>query len=176
MESERGVEMIFQHTWEKVLSGEKTVTSRLPKEGETALVVDTEMRGAAKIPVERVVPFDQVQKWDEVQTVYTASGRVKWRVGGIYAVQPSRNQKGVARIRILKMWREDVRYAKFGTLMDEGFSTPSALLEIWFKINDTPMSELYEAGDPRTLEFVQQMNARPKDRYDSWRLKFELVL
>lgn len=68
--------MIFQHTHELVMSGAKTESSRIAKDGETFAVVDGK------------------------PTVFTASGRIKYQVGQVRAVQPARTAKGIGLVRI----------------------------------------------------------------------------
>lgn len=83
--------MIFQHTHELVLSGDKTQTRRLVK------------------------PGDELHSWwenDRVgfrKAVQMDSGRIRWEVGRTYAVQPGRGQKAIARIRITDIRREPLQ-------------------------------------------------------------------
>ena len=66
--------MIFSYTWEKVLSGEKTVTRRLVKPGETAWGPSI---------------------YYSIEEVHTKNDHTKWIVGNTYAVQPGRGKPAI---------------------------------------------------------------------------------
>jgi hypothetical protein len=88
--------MIFQHTLDKVLSGQKTQTRRIIRPGEQ---------------------------------------RPRWNVGRVYAVQPSRRHKAVARIEIT-----DVRRQRLGEITQEdaqaeGFSDVAEFAQVWTNIH-----------------------------------------
>lgn len=174
--------MIFQHTWEKVLSGEKTVTSRLPKKGETAQI----QSWFIKEPGEGLVmPFGKLKDWHQVLAVYTPNGRLKWAVGKTYAVQTGRNQKGVARIRILEMWREDVREITAESACEEGCHGLIDFWNLWRMMHDgehivvvVPSGQSIEDSYREALrparageEYLRNL----AKRYDAWRIRFELV-
>ena len=74
--------MIFQHTWERVLSGDKTQTRRIVKWDESLV----------RPPLTVITP-----------------DRAKYQVGKTYAVQPARTKKGIARIQITGIRHEDAR-------------------------------------------------------------------
>ena len=92
--------MIFQYTLEQVLSGTKTATSRLAKPGETA-------------------EYGQDGRIEAVKT----HGRDKYRVGKTYAVQPSRNESSVARIRLLGIKQQRVSETSVEEAKMEGFAS-----------------------------------------------------
>lgn len=106
--------MIFQHTLEPVLTGQKTQTRRLAKAGETAV-------------------YDADHALVEVR----ANGRVKYRVGGTYAVQPSRNMAAVARIRLLAIEQKRANDVSAAEARAEGYAHPDDFLAAWQAIHGT---------------------------------------
>jgi len=78
--------MIFQHTWQQVMDGSKTMTRRIVKPGEWS-------EGEAE------------EEWH----VYTATNRPKWEVGRTYSVQPGRGKPAIGRIRVIAIRRERVQ-------------------------------------------------------------------
>jgi len=94
--------MIFQYTWQKVLSGQKTQTRRLARENDSLWTVELEDKAQEK--------------------VLLRGDRRKWRTGRTYAVQPGRGRPAVGRIRLL-----DIRYQHLGFISEaearaEGFA------------------------------------------------------
>jgi len=83
--------MILQHTWQMVLSEEKTVTRRLVKDGEYG-----------------VNDFGEKIFSDGsngmIDAVYTTSGYRKWMVNNTYAVQPGRGLHSVGRDKMGAYW------------------------------------------------------------------------
>ena len=82
--------MIFGHTLEKVLSGEKTQTRRL---------VGPEERLYLSVENLAVIQWRK-SKWTDY---------VKWEVGRTYAVQPGRGKPAVGRILLKNIWQEQLR-------------------------------------------------------------------
>jgi hypothetical protein len=103
--------MQFAHTFEKVLSGEKTMTRRLVVQELDALYEGAVIR-CSEPP------------------------RVRWEVGNTYAVQPGRGKPAVARIRITDIRREDVRNISDEDVRAEGFEWRSVFLETWCNMHD----------------------------------------
>lgn len=66
--------MIFQHTWEKILSGDKTQTRRIVKERE--FIIGDAVRHQAQPPLKN-------------------TGRTKWQAGKTYAVQQGRGKSAL---------------------------------------------------------------------------------
>ena len=93
--------MIFKQ-WAQVKDGTKAQTRRPVKEDEFAVNQHDHM-----LPYP---PFGG----DEIDTVYSAMGAMKWQVARTYAVQPGRGKKSVGRIRITKIRRE-----RLGDISDE---------------------------------------------------------
>ena len=107
--------MIFRHTWQKVLAGQKTQTRRLARDFDRLWTVEQE----GKTP----------------QKVLWRGDRVKWRTGRSYAVQPGRGQQAVARIRLL-----DIRYELLGHISEdearaEGFASLTDFQNVWRKMH-----------------------------------------
>lgn len=99
--------MIFQHTIDLVLSGQKTQTRRIVKNGERPI-------------------YD---RW-QIKSI-RAGRRLKWKVGKTYAVQPQRGAKGVARIELLEIRRQDVRDISDEDVLAEGFAGRDQFLNVW---------------------------------------------
>ncbi len=104
--------MIFQHTLDLVLSGEKTQTRRVISSSEQAL------RG----------------RYNQITTVVT-SGRDKWRVESTYAVQPARGCPQVARIKITSIRSQIVKYITTADALAEGFESRNDFLAVWRRIH-----------------------------------------
>ena len=90
---------IFKHTLPKVMSGRKTQTSRLFKEGERLFTVG------------------------DTITVYSDKGRPKWQTGKTYAIQPEYGTKQVGRYRCLHLAKRDVRDFTQEDAEREGFDS-----------------------------------------------------
>ena len=107
--------MIFQHTWQKVLSGQKTQTRRLARDNDRLWTAEVEDGTPDKV------------LW--------RGSRVKWRTGRSYAVQPGRGKHAVARIRLL-----DIRYQLLGHVTEaearaEGFRSLDEFERTWTSIH-----------------------------------------
>ncbi|MEO8395741.1 MAG: hypothetical protein ABI700_22290, partial [Chloroflexota bacterium] len=92
--------MIFQYTLDLLLNGRKTQTCRIAKPSETAV-------RASSGAIEAV----------------TLKGRDKYRVGKTYAVQPSRNESAVARIRLIDLERKNVADITLKEAQAEGYTS-----------------------------------------------------
>lgn len=102
--------MIFQHTWSKIVAGEKTETSRRHHQGDKI-----ERDAAGKIVCVR-----------------NAAGVIRWRVGQHRAVQPERCHRSLATILITKISEPCDRTAlDAAALKAEGFSSQDEFLRIW---------------------------------------------
>lgn len=140
--------MIFQHTIDKLLSGEKTQTRRL------ASWRDGHHGKATRMDL----------------TILSAKN---WEVGKTYAVQPGRGKKAVGRIRITRIEYQDVRDISYPDVQSEGFSSRVEFWQTWCGMHDKsalPFApfESYEA----VREYLM---TRPADRYQAWVLAFTLV-
>lgn len=162
--------MIFQHTWEKVLSGEKTQTRRiaLPHADGTG-TFDCEMIGYP-------MGIKSVQRLkvgaDRWKTVY--------QVGKDYAVCPGRGQYAFTqRIRITDVRYEDVRCISAEDVKAEGFETASDFFITWCKMHDKgqmlPIIPDYFTGAIVWQGVRSELQQRPAERYQAWVLTFELV-
>lgn len=112
--------MIFQHTYAKVLTGEKTQTRRLVKVGDYSLPADI-----------------------GIQSVWHRDNR-KWQIWHDYAVQPGRGKPAVARIQITRIRCEDVREINACDARAEGFDTWMNFLDTWLSMHDKPMLNKWE--------------------------------
>jgi hypothetical protein len=112
--------MIFAKTYPLVLSGRKCQTLRLAYPGDR-LTSERASEGETLLATQRVV---------------TAHGRVRWRVGAEYAVQPERCHKAVGRIRciglceVLDPMDIDDAFAR-----REGFDDAAAFRAVWLTLH-----------------------------------------
>lgn len=180
--------MLFIHTWEKVLSGEKTATSRIVKLGDFSATQIGLPTGDLAEFNRRFAPFS---KWDV--NIHGSNSRAKWSIGVDYAVQPGRGKKAVGRIRITGIERYDVRTITAERARQEGFSDTYDFLCTWVSMHDKrielstpayPDSDLYQlfawAGRKNIVthdwyEVEAFLAARPAAFYDAWFLTFELL-
>lgn len=118
--------MIFAHTWEKVLSGEKTQTRRAVK--PTHMVTEGIFISPA---LGRLIPGVSVPA---VQS--DPSWRDLWHVGHTYALQPGRGKTAVGRVEIT-----EIRYCEQAAAISpedaiaEGFATPDEFRDVYGRIN-----------------------------------------
>ena len=108
--------MIFQHTWQDVMSGRKTQTRRIVKAGESS---------AARFNIAATATN---------RVVLSASGRIKWYTGGTYAVQPGRGKKAIGRIRITGIRKERLQEISEKDALAEGIDVTHGI----FKRDGTP--------------------------------------
>ena len=173
--------MIFQHTWEKVLSEEKTQTRRLKKPAEWFYFDGATIEGGQH----RV--FYDPACIDNTKPVIL-NPRCVYGVGKTYAIQPGRGMKAVGRIQITNIRREDVREISFEDAMAEGFTCPLDFLEKWVAIQHDPCGFYFkdgyyhqwrgrvrnwEVGDGQSV--MDCLMDRPAKRYQAWVLEFQLV-
>lgn len=181
--------MLFIHTWEKVLSGEKTQTRRIVKPGD--YLVNTGFAVCRNTGQRERI--DERGNWD-VKHIPV------YEIGKQYAVQPGRGKAAVGRIQITNIRREDVRYISDADVKAEGFDGLGFdiryfnFMQTWAGMHDPAFVFWY---DPRIVDYMwytskRQMNqgqsetgawehlvaairARPAQRYDAWVLEFKLV-
>lgn len=102
--------MIFAHTLDKVLRGEKWQTRRLIKPNETLFQEDS--------------------------NPYVKSGsRIVYQVGKSYAVQPNRGKKSVARIVLTGLRKEPVKAISAEDALAEGFTSRDEFFATWRTIH-----------------------------------------
>lgn len=172
--------MLFQHTLDKVLSGEKTLTSRLVKPGEEA--------NCWHVNGDDDLTIDEIIIPRAKPTLYGDTWRSVHVVGETYAVQPGRGKPAVARIRVLAIKRYDVREISAEDVLAEGFQSRLGFLETWTAIHDRAAAFYPEDGHYRYYAGRKEkwvsvnaphlyavLLARPDERYDAWQLRFELV-
>lgn len=100
--------MIFAHTLEKVLCGQKQQTRRLIKSGE---------------------------KFEKNRYIIKTNQRILYEVGKTYAVQPNRGKKSVARILITGIRQESVASITHTDAIAEGFRSREDFLNTWRAIH-----------------------------------------
>lgn len=155
--------MIFQFTWEKVLSGEKTQTRRLSTHHSGSYA-----DGA----------------WFAVYN--TLTGYPVWQVGRDYAVCPGRGKAQVARIEITQIREEDVRNVSWQDACAEGFSGAFEFLRVWTMMHDKTAARAWDKTDFSDGDESGYMGQgegwmswlkgqRPAKFYSAWALTFRLV-
>jgi len=165
--------MIFQATWQAVLSGRKTITRRICKPGEIELV--------KPLPTDRVFfKHDKMYIYHRADETREITGvdyhdRKKWRVGQSLAVQPGRGQKAVGRIRLLEIRQERLQDITEAGAIAEGCRECTVLEGDWYS-NTSPQiisaREVYE-------QIWYGLHTKRGERWDDnplcWVLRFELV-
>ena len=170
--------MIFQHTLDKVLSGEKTQTRRIVKPGETFE------------PADPICGYPAgVYCW---KRNFAQTARPVYIAGKTYAVQPGRNEFAhwyynggewvELRICVTDIRREDVREISDEDVQAEGYESHAAFWLTWckrydsflFKPGQLVMSKVLSA-EHMEREMMALMKARPAAQYDAWVLTFEVV-
>jgi len=101
--------MIFAHTLQQVLCGEKSQTRRLVKQEEC---------------------FDA-----SLGRVVRAGKRTVYKIGKSYSVQPNRGKKGVARIELVNLRKEPVSAITHADALAEGFASRDEFLATWRSIH-----------------------------------------
>lgn len=144
--------MQFQHTWEKVLSGEKTLTSRIVK------------------PTEHLAhTFEYAYVWS-VPTL-----RPKYQVGKTYAVQPGRGKATIGHIELLAIRQYDVREITEDEARREGFTSRTHFWLVWSKMHDPKLYDRYPTTGQLSLACeTGVMASRLTERYTAWQLAFKL--
>lgn len=104
--------MIFQHTLPQILCFEKTQTRRIVKSNEIA----------------------NRTRYNRIDTVLHG-GRVKWRVGQTYSIQPGRGKSQVARLEITKIRSEKITRISTQDAIAEGFQGRADFLSTWKTIH-----------------------------------------
>lgn len=175
--------MIFQHTHALVISGAKTQTRRLIKPSDQfTMALAQVVIGKDHGRVIQTVPGSVVRlsHGDHVHAVWSGK-RVKWETGKEYAVQPGRNAKSIARIRITDIRCEDVRNISDRDVKAEGFEDYLAFMKTWLGMHDKSFAPyLPEKMNPLSLinnryGIRDLLATQPAERYTAWVLCFELA-
>lgn len=153
--------MIFQHTLDKVLSGEKCQTSRFWKDDYLfpSDYYDNEIRD---VVLSR-------KAWD--------AGKVRhlYRIGQVLSVQPKRSAKGVAKIRITELARRDVRDFTDEDIQREGFESRLDFFITWYYMHFPEYLKLL-AQDYVTPEWwLDAMKGQIPEKNTALVIRFELV-
>ena len=189
--------MIFQYTWKKVLSGEKTQTRRIVKPGQEyagALLHDipyvyrrTGIAGMTKIY--EVGKTYAVQPGRGKQTVYTRwsdmTGTGSEVLQQNYSPELANWGWKPARIHILRMRREDVRCISEEDAKAEGCPSQFYFWDTWIKMYDPNAEdgiaiEFANSSDDQLFDmdhvkklYNRVLASRPIHRYQAWVLEFE---
>lgn len=168
--------MIFQHTIDKVLSGEKTQTRRIVKPGDVRVCVESPFGGWQPVKITGVGKYNQPL--------------IRWEVGKTYAVQGGRKHKASGRIRVTDLRLDDARKIVDADVLAEGFKTSADFLATWCKMHDPKFFFERDEFDPDMFvgvmpdgnpwlwtkdELMAHLWLRPASRYACWALTFELV-
>jgi hypothetical protein len=100
--------MIFAHTLDKVICGEKWQTRRFANPGDTLI--------------------------DSNKRVIDSKNRTVYEIGKSYAVQPNRGKKAVARIVLTGLRKESVSSITEEDAQAEGFASRADFLATWRRI------------------------------------------
>lgn len=104
--------MIFKQV-EEIKSGRKTMTQRIVQDGEYAVYDDT----------------------GQIIEVRGKNGRLKRRVGGVYAIVPKRGQKGVGFYRVTSITQPRVQDMNMLHAIAEGVGGVGEYQALWDSIN-----------------------------------------
>lgn len=156
--------MIFAHTIDKVLSGEKTQTRRIIKPHED--YYHAELGGD-----DRIIPAG-VFHW---QAPSYGWSKPVYIVGKDYAVQRGRGIAAEGRIRITDIQREDVRNIDEIDVCAEGFSDHVEFIETWTKMHDPKFYEKHSDTEDGHYWLWRARWERPDAFYQAWVLTFALV-
>ena len=124
--------MIFAKTLDKLVVQKKKTQTRRPKKDGEYCVRDED---------------------GNIIAVYTASGRLKYKVGNDYAIVPGRGKHGIKSHRILM---QRIREEAFGEISEqdaiaEGFSSRDEFFAIWRELYGDWQPDLW-AYDIDTIE------------------------
>lgn len=142
--------MLFQHTWQSVVSGQKTQIRRLVQEGDRA---DFEDNDPSR-------PINQV-----VRTADAGVPKVLYQVGKTYSVQPGIAKRTVGQIRLTAIRRERLHDLSEADALQEmpidspqpgvsaGQQARQAFEELWNLMYKTPGSRWEDNPEVWVLEF-----------------------
>jgi hypothetical protein len=159
MDKEDG--MIFLHTLDKVLSGEKTATSRLWKE-DWFFPSDEYDRDVKSVVLSR-------KAWD--------AGKIRklYYVGQILSAQPNRGQKGVAKIRILQLQKRDVRSYSEAEIAAEGYGSALEFYKVWYGMHLPPFLRLLTEEWVTPDKWLEMLSPQIAKHNTALFIRFELV-
>ena len=176
--------MIFQHTIDKVLSGEKTQTRRLFKAGDYGWMCGYSNEINPSTGRTGFI-YSSVSNQQSEKIIN------RWQVGKTYAIQPGRSMKAVGRIEIVSIRCQDVRNISAKDAYAEGFAGKIDFLATWAGMHDKSLG--LKIVDPAVAFFgghyavkgaidfmgldeaLGAIAIRPAKRYQAWVLEFKLV-
>lgn len=148
----------------KILAGEKTQTRRLVKMGiEFAVFHSSNETNAVVTRRPRFEPQN-----------YGKRLRLKWEVGRTYAISPGRGKKQVARFKLLRIRREDVRQISGADSRAEGFRNRLEFWLTWCGFHDLKAIDAINHALYHGIVPIKALNLRPEKLYQAWALTFEL--
>ena len=103
--------MIFQHTHEQVMSGQKTRTMRLVNKG------DVQVCGQI------------------IANFGTDQARIRFMENKTYSVQPGRGQKSIGSIRVTEINSVSPNQLTISEIFEEGFQTRAEFYRAWKKMH-----------------------------------------
>lgn len=182
--------MIFQHTWQKVVSGEKTQTRQIMKAGDMithpmSMVVVGKDHGR----IIDTLPILPHFAWKNADIYRVVNGkRTVYQVDKTYAVQPARGKPAIARIHITDIRREDVRDISYGDSRAEGFLDRWEFMMTWVRMHDKTIWPVVQDrfdywNDPAQWHpdfapfddvITLPTKDRPAEKYQAWALTFEV--
>lgn len=103
------------------------------------------------------------------------NGRLLYRVGGTYAIQPRGRQRAIAEVKILKITGEDVRTITQEEVEKEGYLIPTTFWSTWCYRHDPDLIPFF--GIASKLGRVHDLiNDRRPEAYQAWVLTWERVV
>lgn len=129
---------------QQIIEGAKTQTRRLPAPGESfgtpisMVVVGKDAGRVVELAPRKLCPV--ILNVQNIYSVYTAAGRLKYRVGNDYAIIPKRGAHGITDYRtvITRIRYEDVRTISEADAKAEGGYTVNEYLRLWASMADKP--------------------------------------
>lgn len=146
--------MLFQHTWKYVVSGQKTQTRRLAKEGDIASVDESDPNR----PISKVI-----------RTADAGVPKTLYEVGKTYSVQPGVAKKTVGNIRLTAIRRECLQDLSEADALKEFPVTSS-------EANVTDAQWALKTFKETWNTMVSSSGARWEDNPEVWVLEFEPAL
>lgn len=162
--------MMFIHTWQQVMDGSKSLTSRIVKSEPDG----TSVRG------------EMLQFPTGIPTIVRGNGIkwcTKWQVGKTYAVQPGRGKPAIGHIQLLTIRQYDVRDITADEARREGFNSEYGFWIVWTAIHlpkkyaFKPISISQIASYKELLEDCryQLHHIGCDEKFRAWQLEFKLI-
>jgi len=142
--------------------------------------------GKCKTQTRRLVKPGDYGVTDENDTYLkvNSNGRLLYKRGGIYNVQPGVGEKSIAKIQITQILREDIRLISIADAIAEGFKDQSRFIFWWAYKYDPILSVSKNMGDFEGINIwnckddnivLDYIKTRDDKFYQAWVYKFSLV-